>query len=73
MTIGFEMLKAAGLLAVIMGVWLCVQRSWRVVFPSTNGDDDALAGRTDCHGCSCDTPCENKTRAMRQERTDRIH
>ena len=60
MIMGLELLKAMFGMAIILVVWLAVQRAWRGVFPGVSADEDALAGRMDCHGCTCETPCENR-------------
>lgn len=72
MTIALELLKAMLGIAVVLGIWLLVQRAWLLCFPSPNSDADALAGRTDCHSCSCESPCENNQRTTRQDRAHRI-
>ena len=58
-----ELLKAMLGMAVILGVWLAVQRAWRGMFPGATDDEDALAGRMDCHGCTCETQCDNRRQA----------
>lgn len=58
-----EFLKAAVGLGAVLLLWLGVQLAWRRTFPGTPADEDVLAGRLGCHGCTCSTPCENKRRA----------
>ncbi len=62
-----ELLKATVGIAVLLTVWLAVQRAWQGAFRGNATDGDALAGRTGCHGCSaespCETPCEDGKRA----------
>jgi hypothetical protein len=61
----FELLKAALGIAVIFGLWLLVQRAWLATTPGRSAADDALAGRTGCHDCTCGNPggdhCENNS------------
>ena len=52
--------------------WVAVQRLWRGQFPAA--EEDALANRSGCHGCSCEqTGCQreninpNKTTAEVRE------
>ena len=53
----------AGMIVISCG-WLAVQRLWLRQFPDSpaaDGDADALAGRSGCHGCKCDpTACERE-------------
>ena len=44
---------AVGLLglAVVLVLWLAVQRAWSRIFPESSDDPDPLAGRLGCHGC----------------------
>jgi len=57
-----ELLKATVGLGALLVLWLGVQVVWRRAFPGTPVDEDVLAGRMSCHGCTCTTPCENKRR-----------
>ena len=59
MSMSVELLKATVGIAVVLGVWLAVQRAWQSLFPGVAPGGDALAGRSHCGGCSCETPCEN--------------
>ena len=43
---------------VIFGGWLLVQAAWRRVFPGVAVDEDILAGRIGCHGCTQDSSCD---------------
>ena len=43
---------ATASMVVITCAWLAVQRLWQRQFPG-QGDGDALAGRSGCHGCNC--------------------
>ena len=52
-----------GITAILSG-WLIVQLLWRLVFPGTPADEDALADRIGCHNCDCREPCENARREM---------
>jgi hypothetical protein len=52
-----ELAKVLIGMAVILGAWLAVQMAWRRVFPGTPADEDVLAGRFGCHGCSRETEC----------------
>lgn len=70
MTFVLEFLKAAVGIGVVLTLWLGVLAAWRRAFPGTPVDEDILAGRMSCHGCTCTTPCEDKARAER-ELTDR--
>ncbi len=45
-------LKGIALLALISGLWLLVQRSWRRHFPDS-ADPDPLANRSGCGSCNC--------------------
>ncbi len=54
-------------------LWLAVQQLWRAAFPGLAPGGDALAGRSDCHGCgSCTHGCETgaaaSAGASREER-----
>jgi len=51
-------LKAIIGITVILSGWLLVQTAWRQVFPGTPADEDILAGRLGCHGCSRQDSCE---------------
>jgi hypothetical protein len=57
------LLKAMLGMAVVLGAWLAVQRLFCASLPGASADEDALAGRTGCHGCNCETPCENDGQA----------
>jgi hypothetical protein len=47
-------LTALAGMILISGGWLAVQRLWQRHFPERgDGSDDALAGRSGCHGCNC--------------------
>lgn len=51
--LGTFLTAIAGMI-VISGCWLAVQRLWQHHFPERgDGSDDALAGRSGCHGCNC--------------------
>jgi hypothetical protein len=51
--LGTVLTAVAGMI-VISGSWLAVQRLWQRHFPERgDGSDDALAGRSGCHGCNC--------------------
>jgi hypothetical protein len=46
-----------------------VQRLWQRHFPehAAGGEEDALAGRSGCHGCNCGpSQCERKTARPQQ-------
>lgn len=60
MNVIIELLKAMLGLAAILGVWLLVQRAFCATLPGAAADGDALAGRLGCHGCTCETSCENR-------------
>ncbi len=55
-----EFVKAMVGIAVLLGAWLVVQRL------QCPAEDDALAGRTSCHGCAgdghCDTACDKDSK-----------
>jgi len=55
-----EYLRAVAGLGLILGAWLLVQSVWRRAFPGTPADEDVLAGRLGCHGCTCSEHCENR-------------
>lgn len=63
-----ELLKAMVGMVALLGAWLAVQR----LFAADTGraNEDALAGRSGCHGCSgeCDTACEDRTSARHAAR-----
>ncbi|MCA8975957.1 MAG: hypothetical protein KDC98_14640 [Planctomycetes bacterium] len=61
---GVELIKAMAGIAVILGAWLAVQRAWRAAFPDAT-EADALARHGSCHGCGCETPCDNSKQARR--------
>ena len=63
MSLLLEFLKAAVGIGVALALWLAVLTAWRRAFPATSVDEDMLAGRTSCHGCTCTEPCEDKLRA----------
>ena len=63
MSVLLEFLKAAVGIAIVMTIWFGVLTAWRRAFPETPADEDVLAGRTSCHGCTCTEPCEDKLRA----------
>lgn len=66
MNLLLEFLKAAVGLGAVMVLWVGVQAAWRRAFPgAVAADEDVLAGRSSCHGCTCAAPCENKQRAAR--------
>ncbi len=52
--------KASLGIALITAGWLAVMSLWRRSFPGTPGDEDVLAGRTSCHGCTCSGKCERQ-------------
>ncbi len=54
-----ELLKAMAGIALLLTGWLVVQRWWQSTFRGDATGEDALAGRTGCHGCNEDSPCEN--------------
>jgi hypothetical protein len=61
-TLASTFLTAIAGMIVISGGWLAVQRLWLRQF-GQRGDagEDALAGRSGCHGCNCDpTACERE-------------
>jgi hypothetical protein len=51
-------IKALTGITIIISGWLLVQAAWRKSFPGTPADEDVLAGRLSCHGCTCETPCQ---------------
>lgn len=53
-------LLAMGIVVFLMIFWYVVQTAWRKFFPELPGDEDALALRGDCHGCSLGGHCETK-------------
>lgn len=58
----------AGVIVIACG-WLAVQRLWQRHFPehAAGGEEDALAGRSGCHGCNCGpSQCERKTARPQQ-------
>jgi len=65
-TLASTFLTAIVGMIVISSGWLAVQRLWLRQFPGPlapggDGDGDALAGRSGCHGCNCDpTACERE-------------
>jgi len=53
------LIKATLGITVIMIAWLAVQ----FVFArrmGTPAGEDVMAGRSGCHGCTCQTPCEKR-------------
>ena len=48
-------LTAMACMIAITCFWLAVQRLWQRHFPEhgAEGEEDALAGRSGCHGCNC--------------------
>ena len=58
MTVVLEALKAMGGIALVLALWLAVQRAWCAVFP--RAAPDALAGRSGCRDCTCLGACENE-------------
>jgi len=64
---------AIGGMIVISCGWLAVQRLWLRQFPGPlapggDGDGDALAGRSGCHGCKCGPAgCERKLAQLPDE------
>ena len=63
MILVMQLLKAMLGMAVILGAWLTVQRLFCATSAGDGADQDALAGRMDCHACNCKTPCDDKQRA----------
>lgn len=61
-----ELLKAMVGMAALLAAWLAVQRLFATRAGRAN--EDALAGRTGCHGCGCETPCEDRTSARHAAR-----
>ena len=59
-------IKALTGIAIILFVWLLIQAAWRRMFPGARGDEDALEGRVNCHGCSCLTPCQEANQKENQ-------
>jgi hypothetical protein len=61
MSMAADLLKVTLGIAVVFGLWLAVQRLWLANDPNHTTDEDALAGRTSCHDCTCEgsTDCEN--------------
>ena len=53
-------LIAIGGVALLMTIWIVVQSAWRKSF-NLGRDEDVLAGRDDCHGCSHHGRCEKQT------------
>ncbi|KAA1259185.1 hypothetical protein LF1_17140 [Rubripirellula obstinata] len=52
------LVKAMLGVTTILVAWLAVQWSWIRVTGAANGQD-ALQGRLGCHGCRCDSQCDN--------------
>ncbi|MEZ4747780.1 MAG: hypothetical protein R3C41_17055 [Calditrichia bacterium] len=51
----------------MMGIWLIVQKAWQKSFSDYSTDEDALAGRGGCQGCSCSLICEKKLTVINTE------
>ncbi|MEQ9403905.1 MAG: hypothetical protein RIM99_09985 [Cyclobacteriaceae bacterium] len=51
----------------LMVIWMLIQRQWKKAFSDPNGDEDVLAGRSDCGSCGCGTPCANKRSELRNK------
>jgi len=56
----YSFLVAAGVIFVLMTVWVAVQLAWKKQFPESGTDQDALSGRAGCHGCALDEYCETR-------------
>lgn len=44
----------------LMTLWVIIQQHWKKAFSDGHVDEDALAGRSDCSNCGCNTPCVNR-------------
>lgn len=40
-------------ISLVLMLWAWVQGAWRKTFESDTSDEDVLAGRMSCSGCSC--------------------
>jgi hypothetical protein len=47
-----QLLAVLALVLLLIG-WIAVQRAWQRAFGAGMPDDDALAARGGCEGCSC--------------------
>jgi hypothetical protein len=56
----YPYLLTMGAIVFLMLMWLLVQLAWKKTFPEVQGDEDVLAGRSGCHGCSQDGHCETQ-------------
>ena len=54
----YPYLLTMGGIVFLMMMWLVVQLAWKRTFPEVRGDEDVLAGRSGCHGCTQDGHCE---------------
>lgn len=54
----YPYLVGAGAIVLMMSVWAVVQAAWKQTFRDMHGDEDTLAGRSGCAGCSHDRHCE---------------
>lgn len=55
----FELLKALLGIAVILTIWIGIQRAFRRA-AGLAADADPLAGHVRCHGCKCEGECDNR-------------
>lgn len=47
-------------IVLLMAVWLLVQNAWGRSFTVADPDQDVLAGRGGCQGCTCSGICERE-------------
>ena len=48
----------------LMLFWTIVQNGWRKLFTGKDSDQDVLADRRSCSGCSCITSCKEDGRKI---------
>lgn len=56
-------------ITVILAVWLAVQWAWVRVTGAAVGQD-ALEGRLGCHGCQCESQCDDKSGNLNKRLTE---